>query len=97
MKKGKKLTMLIMASVLALTACGNDNISNTEEESHEEESYVSDSYESESYETESDMTISDSENTDEAAPQEERVMVDPSLITYASSYSFDRLTYDGME
>lgn len=97
MKKGKKLIILIMASVLALSACGNDNISNTEEESHEEESYVSDSYESEGHETESDMTISDSENTDEAAPQEERVMVDPSLITYASSYSFDRLTYDGLE
>ena len=50
MKKGKKLIILLMASVLALSACGNDNISNTEEESHEEESYVSDSYESESYE-----------------------------------------------
>ena len=97
MKKGKKLFMLAMALVLALSACGNDNIANTGGESHEEESYEGGSYESESYETEGELTVNDNENTDQAAPVEERVMIDPSLITYASSYSFDRLTYDGLE
>lgn len=94
MRKRKRLIILVMASVLALTACGDNNIPNTEEESREQEGYES---ESNSNEAEGDLTVNDNENTDEAAPEEGRVMVDPSLITYASSYSFDRLVYDGLE
>lgn len=85
MGRAKKVLALTMAAIMLLTACGNKNTEQGNENTMVTNTPVPDNTPT----TEPDGD-SDKDKTD-------RTMVDSSEIIYASSYSFDKITYDGLE
>lgn len=89
MKRSKKALAIAIASLMIFTACEKTDTTTTESEtpSMMETDAITET-----------QTPSDAE-TDETLTGNlpDRTKVDPSLITYADSYHFDPLTYEGLE
>lgn len=100
MKNKKRLVTFVTASIVLLAACENRDIEEAENAETMEQVSMQDgqgtAQETEEYsESIAQVPAQSSEGVNQTSS--ERIKVDPSLITYADSYSIAKLTYEGVE